>query len=431
MGSSLSLLQASVLATLCALVYLAFDGGRYFLHHVSRVRLRQWSGEDPSFDSGSRWFQYNKQHFSLVTGVVAQFALIVGLYTTFRAFASVTELFAATVLASAVWLVLVLGWKFVLAATTEERAEMALRALIPLSHALYLLLFPLLYPLRILLQFLGRKRDAEEEEEDEVTDEEVQAFIDVGEEEGILEGGERRLVQSIVEFGDTLVKEVMTPRVDVAALPVGSDFSELVDKFVETKYSRLAIYDGDMDHVLGFVHIKDAFDALARGDRPAIETLTRPAWFVSETKGVAELLRELQVEGQQIAIAVDEFGGTAGLVTIEDLLEEIVGEISDEHEDGEEASWVEVDEGVWLVNGLVRIDALEEILGARLEKPDDDFETVAGLVFKEAGRVPLPGATVNRGGFRFEVDRADRKRIYRVRVSLDDRTALRTSASEA
>ena len=430
MGPQLSLIQASILAALCALIYLAFDGGRFFLHHVSRVRLRQWSGEDPGFDRGARWFQYNKQHFSLVTGVVAQFALIVGLYLTYRAVSGLAEPFTATIVASGVWLLLVLIWKFVLAATNEEVAETALRALIPVSHVLYMLLFPVLFPLRLLLQMLGRRREAGQDEE-EVTDEEVQAFIDVGEEEGILEGGERRLVQSIVEFGDTLVKEVMTPRVDVVALSAETSFDQLIATFVETKYSRLAIYEGDMDHVSGFVHIKDAFDALARGDKPSVRSLTRAAWFVSETKAVAELLRELQVEGQQIAIAVDEFGGTAGLITIEDLLEEIVGEISDEHEDEEESSWIEVDEGIWLVNGLIRIDSLEEVLGARLERPDDDFETVAGLVFKEAGRVPLPGAVVERGGYRFEVDRADRKRIYRVRVSASDRAAARASASEA
>ncbi|HKO01074.1 MAG TPA: transporter associated domain-containing protein, partial [Thermoanaerobaculia bacterium] len=157
-------------------------------------------------------------------------------------------------------------------------------------------------------------------------------------------------------------------------------------------------------------------DAVLKGDNPPVSTLARPPYFVSETKKASELLRELQLEHLQVAVVVDEYGGTAGLVTIEDIIEELVGDISDEHED-EEASVVEVGDGDYMVNGLLRVDTLEQLLNADLE--GDDYETVAGLVFTTLGRVPKVGAIVTKNGFRFEVDKADRRRIYRVRVSKD------------
>ena len=162
------------------------------------------------------------------------------------------------------------------------------------------------------------------------------------------------------------------------------------------------------------VHIKDLFDALLRPEKRSLRDLARPAYFVPETKLVSELLREFQIEHLQIAVVVDEYGGTAGLITIEDIIEEIVGDISDEHEDTEE-SVVEVENGVYLVNGMFRVDSLEELMHAEIR--GDGYETVAGLIFTSLGRVPTVGETVRKNGVMFEVERADRKRIYRVRVS--------------
>lgn len=415
MGSSISVLQAVLLAVVFGLLYLVFDAARFFLHHVSPVRLRQWSGSDPRFAMGSRWFQYNKQHFSLVSGILLQLSMIAAVAFTIVALSS-QGIGIAILSAALIWCLVSIVWKSLLALVSDDRGENAIRFLIPVSHAAYYLLWPLLFPFRVLLRELGERED--EEDDEEVTDEEVQAYIDVGEEEGILEEGEGKLVQSIVEFGDRIAREVMTPRVDLFAIETGAGFDELVELFDESKFSRLAVYEQDVDHIIGFVHIKDAFSNIRRGLAPPIRDITRPALFVSETKNVAELLREFQIERQQIAIVVDEYGGTAGIISIEDLLEEIVGEILDEHEDPEEQSWVEIDDGIYLVSGLMKIEDLEELTGQEIEIEEDDFETVAGLIFKEAGRVPKMGETVQRGDLLLSVDRADRKRIYRVRVEV-------------
>ena len=415
MGSSLSVWQAALLAVVFGLFYLVFDAGRFFLHHVSPVRLRQWSGTDPRFATGSRWFQYNKQDFSLVSGILLQISMIAGVAFTIVAFSS-RGIGMAVLAAAIIWGAVSVGWKSMLAFVSDDRAESAIKILIPISHVVYYGLWPILYPFRILLRQLGDRNGDEDDEE--VTDEEVQAYIDVGEEEGILEEGEGKLLQSIVEFGDRIAREVMTPRVDLFAIEIGASFDELVEMFDESKFSRLAVYQQDVDHVVGFVHIKDAFSGIRQERRPSIGEIIRPALFVSETKNVAELLREFQIERQQIAIVVDEYGGTAGIVSIEDLLEEIVGEILDEHEDPEEQSWVEIDDGIYLVSGLMKIEDLEDLTGEEIEVEDDNFETVAGLIFKEMGRVPRMGETVHRGALLLSVDRADRKRIYRVRVEI-------------
>lgn len=420
MGSSLSVWQAVALAVVSGLLYLIFDAGRYFLHHVSPVRLRQWSGTDPRYATGSRWFQYNKQDFSLVSGILLQIFMVAAVAFTIVVFAS-RGIGVAILISAVIWIVISITWKSVLALVSDDRGESAIKILIPISQIVYYLVWPLLFPFRILLRQLG-DRD-EDEDDEEVTDEEVQAYIDVGEEEGILEEGEGKLLQSIVEFGDRIAREVMTPRVDLFAIETGSGFDELVAMFDESKFSRLAVYEQDIDHIVGFVHIKDAFTSIRQGRSPSIREITRPALFVSETKKVAELLREFQIERQQIAIVVDEYGGTAGIISIEDLLEEIVGEILDEHEDPEEQSWVQIDDGIFLVSGSMKIEDIEELTGEEIEVDEDDFETVAGLIFKETGRVPKMGETVQRGGLLFSVDRADRKRIYRVRVEVVARKA--------
>ncbi|MEA2572099.1 MAG: magnesium and cobalt exporter, family [Acidobacteriota bacterium] len=413
MGSSGSHLHWIVIATLCGILYLVFDAARSFIQQLSPVRLRQWSGEAP-IDGRGRWLQYDARNFHLISGALLQFALIIAFSATVMVFDYAALGYAVTA-AAAIWITIAMLWKFVIALIPEEIGEGALRLLIPVSHFFYYLFWPLLFPLRMLTQRMDRE-DPNADDDEEVTDEDVQAYIDVGEEEGILEGGEGQLIQSIVDFGDRIARELMTPRIDVQAFEDHRPLEELARMFSESKYSRIPIYHDSIDSITGIVHIKDLFDAVLKGEQRPVSELARPPYFVSETKKASELLRELQLEHLQVAVVVDEYGGTAGLVTIEDIIEELVGDISDEHED-EEASVVDLGEGNYLVNGLLRVDTLEELLGAKLE--GDDYETVAGLIFTTLGRVPKVGAVVTKDGFRFEVDKADRRRIYRVRVSKD------------
>lgn len=410
MGSSLTESQAVVLAAVFGVVYLLLDALRFFMAQLGPVKLRRWSGDV----DGSGWFSTPVQHFSLLTGVVLQISLAATVAFTVIA-RSKHGLVMAALGGVIFWAAVSVAWKLIIALIPESLAETVVRLLVPLSHAIALLFWPFTFPLRLILEKLEAKRNGDDEEE-EPTDAEVRAYIDVGEEEGILEEGEGKLVQSIVDFGDVLARELMTPRIDMLAFEVSGSLEELAKLISESKYSRIPVYEKNIDRIVGIVHIKDVFDAHLRGEAKSVRNLARRAYFVSETKRVAELLREFQLEHLQIAVVVDEFGGTSGLITIEDVMEAIVGEISDEHEDTDEAI-IEVERDVYLVNGTVRIDVLDEKLGVNLE--GDEYETVAGLIFTQTGHVPKSGEQVRKGGLIFEVDRADRKRIYRVKVWRD------------
>ena len=414
MGSSVASLPIHwvVIAALCGVFYLIFDALRSFALQLSPVRLRRLS--TTSEENGSRWTYFDVEDFQLVSGALLQIALVIGVASTVMIFAS-KSLGSAVLLSGVIWGLTVLIWKFVLALIPEDTGEIILRALIPFSRISYYIFWPFLFPLRKLLERLERAEQADEDEE-EPTDEEVQAYIDVGEEEGIIEPSEGRLLQSIVDFGDRLAHEIMTPRIDVLTFDAHRPLAELAKIFSESKYSRIPIYEDSVDHITGIVHIKEVFDAILRDEARSVAELARTPYFVSGTKLVSELMRELQSEHLEIAVVVDEYGGTAGIITLEDILEEIVGEISDEHED-EEATIVDVGDGTYLVNGMLRVDELEEKLGANLS--GEDYETVAGLIVTTLGRIPKVGAVVTKNGFKFEVERADRRRIYRVRVSKD------------
>ncbi len=229
------------------------------------------------------------------------------------------------------------------------------------------------------------------------------------------EQDERELLQSVVEFGDTLVREVMTPRPDIVAVRSTATLDELRARFAEERYSRLPVYQDSLDTILGFVVVRDLVGLTdAAGSERIVERLLRPAHTVPETKRVAELLKELQAERVQSAIVHDEYGGTAGLVTIEDLLEEIVGEIRDEYDREEDEPIVDEGDGTFLFAGGVSVDDMSRTLDATIEP--QGFETVAGYVLSRLGRVPHAGEMFDADGLRIEVVEAERRRVRRVRI---------------
>src|SRR5205085_2732943 len=228
----------------------------------------------------------------------------------------------------------------------------------------------------------------DEDEDDDGGD--IQALIDVGEEEGILEEEEGELIQNIIEFGETQAGEIMTPRTDIVALPVTATVRAARDVVVESKYSRLPVYREQIEKVVGIIYVRDLLTYWAEGrEDDLIEPLLRPAYFVPETKSVDELLEEMQKVHVQLALVIDEYGGLAGLVTVEDILEEIVGEIEDEDIESEDiVEIVEADDGYYDVLGSTEVGKIERLFGLEIE--DDDFTTIAGLVINEEGRVPPP-----------------------------------------
>ena len=233
------------------------------------------------------------------------------------------------------------------------------------------------------------------------------------EQEG-LEGEERRLLQSIVDFGDTLVREVMTPRPDIVAVQESATVGDLRSLFREQEYSRFPVYRESLDNIAGFVFVKDLVVMHTVEDAGPITPLLRQAVFVPETKRVPELLKQFQRQQAQCAIVVDEYGGTAGLVTIEDLLEEIVGEIRDEY-DVESELIVEEGHGLFVVSGKVNVDEVAERLGVQIER--EGFETLGGYLLAHLGRVPTVGERFALDGLQVEILEAERRRISKARIS--------------
>jgi CBS domain containing-hemolysin-like protein len=246
----------------------------------------------------------------------------------------------------------------------------------------------------------------------------VEALIEAGQEEGILEESDRELVRSAVEFGDKVVREVMTPRPSIFAVPGTITLEQLLELLRTQPFSRVPIYSGTLDNVTG---IAFAHDLLQISDTDArsktVGSIQHPATFVPETKRANELLREMQREKQHMRIVIDEYGGVAGLVTIEDLLEELVGAIRDEHEDEDNAAVIKEPGGTWVVPGNLEIARVDEILGG-VELPANlEATSVGGLVSETAGRIPQSGEVVEGYGLRFEILAATDRRVNRLRVS--------------
>ncbi len=251
------------------------------------------------------------------------------------------------------------------------------------------------------------------EEAAEEANETAKAYISTAEQEGLIEGEERRLLQSIVDFGDTLVREVMTPRPDIVAVREDATVGDVRALFGEQEYSRFPVYKESLDNIAGFVFVKDLVLNGADDSRP-IAGLLRPAVFVPETKRVPELLKQFQRQQTQCAVVVDEYGGTAGLVTIEDLLEEIVGEIRDEY-DVEAEPVVDEGGGCYVVSGKASVDEVAQRLGVAIER--EGFETVGGYLLTRVGRVPAVGEHLEMDGLTIEVLEVERRRINKVRMS--------------
>lgn len=257
--------------------------------------------------------------------------------------------------------------------------------------------------------------DGEESRND--GDEDIQALLEVGEAEGIIEEGERQMIESMFEFAETRVAEIMTPRTEICAIPVEATVADARNKIVEEKYSRLPVYRGSIDSIEGIIYVRDLLQVWAAGgseDQP-IADLIREPYFVPETKSAAELLKAMQFNHVQLAIVIDEYGGVAGIVTVEDIVEEIVGEIEDEDIENEEIiEIIEGRDGYFDILGSTEIDKLEHVLGVELA--DDDFTTVAGMVISELGHVPKEGEKFVIRGLEVEVLRADEKKLSLLRI---------------
>lgn len=243
----------------------------------------------------------------------------------------------------------------------------------------------------------------------------IEALISAGEEEGIIEKDDRRLIESVVAFGDKTVREVMTPRPKMVSIEANRSLEDLRELVIHEQYSRIPVYERTIDNIIGFVHVRDMFelDEAERSGR-RVKELTRPIRLVPETKPVNDLLREMQADGAHMAIVIDEYGNTAGLATMEDLVEEILGEIHDEHEP--ERDVLKQPDGSFVVAGSLDLDRLLDLLEFR--KPEEtESTTIGGLVTEWLGHVPHVGEVIERDGIRLEVLAGDELKVEQVRVS--------------
>ena len=308
----------------------------------------------------------------------------------------------------------------------HDDPEAILARWIPSLRASVFLAIPLTFPI-LISDTIRRLLEPEEPELDAPTpQEELQELIEVGEQQGLIEKHEGELLQSVVEFGDKIVREVMTPRPEIAAIEINAPLEDLRRLAREKRHSRYIVYSGLLDQVEGIVRVQDLIEMPLEEEATAtVRSLVRPVEFVPETKRTAELLKGLQQSTTQLAVVIDEYGSVTGLVTIEDLVEEIVGEIRDEVEPHEQDIMKE-SENTYVVAGQTELAKIDDELHVDVEARD--YSTVAGLVITQLGHVPRPGERVSKNGLTFEVVEANQRTVIKVRLTLNPAPTLQKSA---
>jgi len=263
-----------------------------------------------------------------------------------------------------------------------------------------------------------------------VTEEEIMTLVDAGEEGGAIEEDEKAMIYSIFKLGDTLAREVMIPRLDIQSLDGDTLISEALDALLQTGFSRAPVYRHSIDNIIGLAYIKDFLSVWKSGDQAEqISNFMRDAYFIPEGMKLDDLLAEMQLKRVHMAVVVDEYGGTAGVVTIEDIVEEIVGEIRDEYDIAEEASYQQLRDGEFVFNGGIDLDDVNLLAGSEL--PKGSSETLGGFIYSQLGRVPNLGEMVNAGGLRLTVEQVVGRRIRKVRASKILPSASETDTNES
>ncbi|MEL7834940.1 gliding motility-associated protein GldE [Fodinibius sp. Rm-B-1B1-1] len=257
-----------------------------------------------------------------------------------------------------------------------------------------------------------------------MTSEDIMTMAEVSEQEGSIKSDEREIIENVIEFGSTTVREIMTSRVNIVAISIESSLNEVLQLIREKGLSRMPIYENDLDNIVGVIHSKDVLPYInADVERTTINwrTIARKALFIPSTKKVDDLLRDFQQEKTHIAIVVDEYGGTEGLITLDDILEEIVGEISDEYDETEENLYTKFKSGVYIFDAKVDLDDMEEILDIDITTGDDEYETLGGLVYHLTERIPNVGERVYYKNMELTIHSIKNNRVKKLRVKVQDR----------
>lgn len=322
---------------------------------------------------------------------------------------------AALATGVATFLILVFAEIFPKTFAVQNADKMAF-VVAPIIRVIELIFLPIIRTLifisNILLKIVGTRPM---KEGPFVTEEEIRTLVSVGQEEGVIEEQEKEMINSIFEFGETIAKEVMIPRMDMLAVEKTTPVEQVLDVILSEGYSRIPVYDKTIDNVVGLVYARDLLVHYSKGlSNLKLEKIIRPPYFVPESKKVLELLKELQKRKTHMAIVVDEYGGTAGIITIEDLLEEIVGEIFDEY-DLEEVLVEYIDENNIRVDGKVDLDEINEVLG--IDLPEAEYESIGGFVFNLFGKIPKAGEIIDHDSLTFKVESVEGQRISKILIT--------------
>ncbi|ADL12162.1 hemolysin family protein [Acetohalobium arabaticum] len=413
MGNLTSILELVMLGFLFILSGF-FSGSETALMSVNRVKIRHLAQED---DSKAKIVdkllgQPNKLLTTILVG-----NNLVNVAASSIATALAIEIFGTKgvgIATAGVTLFILVFGEITPKSFATQNAELASKWVAGYIRIFSYLFFPFIKVLTFVTNFIIKALGGQpQKNEPFVTEEEIKKFVTVGEKEGVIESDEKEMINSIFDFDDTLVKEIMIPRIDMVCVDIETSIDDLVELIIDLGYSRIPVYNDTVDNIVGILYAKDLLTFLNTEEPTELRKIMRPAYYVPETKEVDTLLTELRKERIHMAIVLDEYGGTAGLITIEDLLEEIVGDIQDEYDEEENLIEVISDDEI-LVDARIDIDEVNEVLNIHL--PEEDYETVGGFILSTLGYVPETGEELEFENLKLIIEETIQRRISEVRI---------------
>ncbi|GIW78026.1 MAG: gliding motility protein GldE [Phycisphaerae bacterium] len=420
----MSLTLTLILIALCASLSLVFSVLTYSLRDFSRARLETAL----SRRNKNMWLDPTVEHAGELAFLTSSLRLLLNLAVLLLALDGVRPYGWAlwveyTVGASTAALITLFSSVVLPHALANQAGETIIALLVRPLHGLRIVFSPLARLMHATERLIAKATahpdtDEAKDQAEEELQSELLAVVEEGEKTGVVDETEREMIQSVIEFSDTTVAEVMTARPDIVGLPVDSSLEKIRSVIEESGHSRIPVYEGSLDHVIGILYARDLLRYV--GEKPKafdIRSAIRQAFFVPESKLVRDLLQDFRLQKVHIAIVLDEYGGTAGLVTIEDLLEELVGDISDEHEGIEPAVFKRIDDSTAEVDARIHIDELNRLLGTRLPE-NQGYDTLGGFISTHLGRIPQAGTQFEYDGSLFVILEAEPQRVTRVRVEV-------------
>lgn len=404
---------------LATLLTLFFSTLAYALRDYSRARLEGYLARFGRSDMLDRTVDCSRE-LIFITGVCRVIANILIVVFSFKLFQDLTtashNLYLGTLItATAVTFLFSVA---VPTALARYLGEPLIAVFVRSLHALRYILLPLVKLLNLVDRLILRMVGNQSEPEPEQIEKDILSVVEDGEKEGVVDTQERKMIESVIEFRDARVGQVMTGRPEIMGIEVGSSLEEVKRTLEESGHSRIPVYDGTIDHIVGILYARDLLKHLGLPPQQFdMRSAMRPAIFVPETKPLRDLLRDFRIQKVHIAIVLDEYGGTAGLVTIEDILEELVGEISDEHPPHGDAMIKKVGENSYEVDATLDIDQINRTVGLALPE-DAGYETLGGFVSVMLGRIPQKGTTFEHNGVRYTILEAEPQRVRRLKLEL-------------